>query len=658
MKKVFWRATCAFLIGTLLCAGCGNSAGGNGTVVNGDEADETSGQAGNGFEQTKEDISVILTTDKEVYEAGETVHYELTITNNNPDYTVNGKKFSYTNKGLVPESEGSMPDMFDTLRSGSAITLKGRLVGGNSGSPGSSSGASGQDVVSFMPCVKITYGGEEAMVRCVLNLKLIMVVRQFGENAEVNKTACCHDPSIFKDKDGTYYVFGTHISASSSKDLFDWTDRGGEFKAALSEETRDQIRQWNKDDTVDWNSYLWAPDITYSEEMGKYLIYLSANGDDWKSNIVLLTADEVMGPYEYAGTVVFGGFDETTYKETDAPQVLGEDELPERYQINGVGNKKWGDKFPNCIDPCAFYDDDGNLWMTYGSWSGGIFMLQLDEKTGLRDYSVTYETDKHSDAYFGKLIAGGKYVSGEGSYIQKIGDYYYLFISYGGLEAKNGYNIRVYRSEKPDGPYVDEVGNTPYYDSYSMNYNHNRGIRLFGGYRWKTMSVGQVSQGHNSAFVDDDGKAYIVFHTRTTNGTEQHYVKVHQLFVNEDGWLVAAPYLTNGETLDEKGLDPSEIIGDYEVIIHRLNLNYGEYEVNTTEDISLNEDGSITGDYEGSWEAVDGTAYIRIKTEDDTYSGVALKMKIEGSSVETTVFTCLGQKTQITLWGSRFIQTR
>ena len=168
--------------------------------------------------------------------------------------------------------------------------------------------------------------------------------------------------------------------------------------------------------------------------------------------------------------------------------------------------------------------------------------------------------------------------------------------------------------------------------------------------------MGQVAQGHNSAFVDDDGKAYIVFHTRTTNGSEQHYVKVHQLFTNEDGWLVAAPYLTNGETLDETGLDRSEIIGDYEVIMHKLNLNYGDLEVNGTERISLNEDGSVTGAYEGSWEAVDGKAYIRIKTADDIYSGIALKMKIEGSSIETTVFTCLGQKTQITLWGSKSVE--
>ena len=37
-------------------------------------------------------------------------------------------------------------------------------------------------------------------------------------------------------------------------------------------------------------------------------------------------------------------------------------------------------------------------------------------------------------------------------------DYYYLFLSFGGLNAADGYNIRVCRSKNPDGPYVDALG--------------------------------------------------------------------------------------------------------------------------------------------------------------------------------------------------------
>jgi arabinan endo-1,5-alpha-L-arabinosidase len=38
-------------------------------------------------------------------------------------------------------------------------------------------------------------------------------------------------------------------------------------------------------------------------------------------------------------------------------------------------------------------------------------------------------------------------------------DYYYLFLSFGGLDAAGGYNIRVARSRNPDGPFVDAAGN-------------------------------------------------------------------------------------------------------------------------------------------------------------------------------------------------------
>jgi len=440
------------------------------------------------------------------------------------------------------------------------------------------------------------------------------------------------------------------MGAGVSDDLRNWTQLESSFRASFTTETKNQIRAWNKDNNVgNWYDYLWAPDVVYNEKMGKYCMYLSANGDDWKSNIVLLTSDDIMGPYSYVDSIVYGGFDESNYKETDIVKVCGES-LPQRYITNGVKNHKWGDEYPNCIDPCVYYDDDGNLRMVYGSWSGGIFLLELDEETGLRDYNVKYETNAHSDAYFGKKIAGGKYVSGEGPYIQKIGDFYYLFISYGNLEANGGYNVRIFRSKKPDGDFVDMLGNTPFYDVYEFNYNQSKGVRLFGGYKWRTFSFGQVAQGHNSAFVDDDGKAYIVCHTRTTNGTEQHYVKIHQLFTNKEGWLVAAPFGTNGETLQEGNLPTEEIVGEYEVIIHDLQIDYKNLETKKPVFINFKADGTIDGDLEGEWEIVENTPYIYITLDDICYSGVLTKMKIENTNIETVVFTALGEN-QVTIWG-------
>ncbi len=659
---------------------------------------------------TTDGITVTIETDKEEYKAGEEVQYSVIVENGRGKWDISASTFTYSNtEGLTAVEEGSMPDSLPEIPSGESHTLTGRLVGVQENFSGSAEGgaaglavgvtaavvaviaivaaavvlllkkkkgakaaalflaaallageglpaqAAANETITVRPYVNFTYGGQEVVIRAVMELKMeqqLMVIEP--EDRKTYQKITCHDPSIFKDFDGTYYIFGSFLTGGSTQDLYNWTSLDARIQGGFSQEVRDQIKAWNKDENADgWNGYLWAPDIIYNPHMEKYCMYLSANGDDWKSNIVLLTADDIMGPYDYAGSIVYGGFDADNYGETDAPKVLGESEIPERYVVNGISNRKWGDMWPNCIDPCVISDDEGNLWMSYGSWSGGIFMLELDEETGLRDYSVTYESNEHSDAYFGAKIAGGSYASGEASYIQKIGDYYYLFISYGALEARGGYNVRIFRSQRPDGDYVDLLGNTPYFDRLVQNFNLSVGVRLMGGYKWRNFNVGQVAQGHNSAFVDDDGRAYMVFHTRTANGTEGHNVKVHQLFMTKEGWLVAAPYQTTGEALKPDGYTVSEVAGDYEIILHELDIDYENLDVNQPKFITLTEEGKITGDYEGTWELESGTSYISLHFNGQEYSGVTVSMEIEYTTIETMTFTAVGLNDQITLWGSR-----
>lgn len=694
--------------------------------------------------QTSDDgITVTLAADKKSYGQGEEIHYTLTIENGKGLSRVVGAEFTYSNKGLVPAAEDSMPASFPDIQPGETCVLSGVLAGDEAVSdagegsaaaplPGGSDAVSGPgdsgfeaggpviiaaaaigglavvllillfiwkkakgkedggrrgrrtgggagalalllalcaagtafpaeaaaDSVTLRPYLKLEYAGQEVTIRAVMEFRVEQERWNVSaEDKSQNKQITCHDPSIFRDRDGVYYVFGTHITGGRSTNLYDWASLDNVLRESYSSETRNQVRAWNEEGNKgDWFGYLWAPDVIYNETMGKYCVYLSADGDNWKSNIVMLTADYVTGPYEYAGTVVYSGFTAETFGETDAPKALGTGEIPERYVTNGVENKKWGDMWPNCIDPCVFYADDGRLLMAYGSWSGGIFMLELDRETGLRDYSVSYDTDIHSDAYFGKKIAGGSYASGEGAYIQRIGDYYYLFISYGGLEAAGGYNVRVFRSLRPDGDYVDALGHTAYYDKYILNINHSSGVRLMGGYQWRNFNVGQVAQGHNSAFVNEDGRAYMVFHTRTTNGTEGHYVKLHQLFQTKEGWLVAAPYLTHGETLKEDGYSVSEVAGDYEIILHELIIDYKNLEAKKPGMITLEQDGAITGEYTGSWSLESGTPYITLTLDGKSYSGVALEMEVEGTVLRTMVFTALGVENQTALWGSRHIE--
>lgn len=520
-----------------------------------------------------------------------------------------------------------------------------------------------------------------------------------------------HDPSIVtttgSDGKTAYYVFGTMLGVAKTTDLMNWQD------TAVNGEVKDKLfgnagyngafqknaltgtqTLYGKDGTsytVDFGTYninswlgstdlkgkTWAPDVIYNKAMNKWCMYYSIT-DNNHAVIVLLTADNIEGPYVYQAPIVFGGFNNDQgkhgdFRNTDMNLVQGALEeggsLPARYtEVN------WGNYWVSDIDPCVFYDDEGNLWMSYGSWSGGIFMLELDEKTGLRDYSVKYESDYAankqagvSDPYFGKKIAGGCYVSGEGSYIEKIGNYYYLFMSYGFYSPTGGYNMRVFRSEKPDGSYTDCNGQSSLYSSWQDNYRKtSKGLQLMNNYQWNTMDVAEIAQGHNSAYVDSDGNSYVIYHTKFANDTAGHELRIHQLYQNENGWIVAAPYEYAGEKVNDQTIAStpvaaSEIAGGYDLIVHQYNNPKAEDDGTVADNvdivkpvrIQLKEDGTVTGAYTGTWEEKAGTAYATITIGGKTYKGVFAEQKIDSTNIRTMCFTAVCEKTGECIWGSR-----
>lgn len=549
-----------------------------------------------------------------------------------------------------------------------------------------------------------------------------------------------HDPSIVMDvtesTNPKYYIYGSHLGraktyASGNYQIWNNTFKTGEentgtsnslfadvngksinFKDAYSTHVIKKVKN-SKGEEVAFGNFdangwqfkgntvkgmQWAPDVIYNKTMKKWCMYMSLNGDHWCSSIVCFTSDDLEGPWAYQGPVVFSGFQGTfshnaytaddDWKHTDLAVATGETSLPARYQTGD----SWGSYWPNCIDPCVFYDDDDNLWMSYGSWSGGIFIIRLDKTNGLRDYTYTFpyqisgktvtpggaDANCTSDPYFGKKIAGGYYVSGEASYIQKVDKYYYLFMSYGGLTAAGGYQIRVFRSEKPDGPYKDcltSKGIDAVYDKYILNFGgdakRDEGVKLFGNYQWETMPNAELAQGHNSAIVDHKGRALIVYHTRFLNRGEEHEVRVHQLFVNQDGWLVAAPYEFSGETYTDNDIatqqlyDATEVEGDYQIIAHPYRQNTAAMDYEKPVTIHLNADGSISGKYTGKWELVSGTSYINLTLKgvatantEVKFKGVLTEQTIDYTNIKALCFTALSSSDGLATSGGASLQTR
>lgn len=393
-----------------------------------------------------------------------------------------------------------------------------------------------------------------------------------------------HDPSVIRVGTQTY-IFGSHLAAAKSSDLMNWTK--------FADLVTDTNPLFNKVSTAlaeafAWTGVqgLWAADVARLDDGKYYMYYNSCEGSSPRSALGVAVADSVEGPYVNKQLILKSGMwnqtspDGTVYDAT---------------------------KHPNVVDPQVFRDASDQLWMIYGSYSGGIFIMAMDKATGLPVAGQGY----------GKHLMGGNHARIEGAYVlySPVSKYYYLFVSFGGLAADGGYNLRVARSLKPDGPYVDAKGTDmstvkgaagTLFDDASIA---PHGQKLMGGHTWSLASgesgsaLGYVSPGHNSAYYDSSsGQYFLIFHTRFPGTGEAHEVRVHEMFLNEDNWLVAAPLryapLSLAAGSPSATVSASEAAGSYKMINHGKDISAT---AKTSVAIKLASDGTLSGGASGSW---------------------------------------------------------
>ncbi len=484
------------------------------------------------------------------------------------------------------------------------------------------------------------------------------------------KEVSVHDPSIMRDADGTYYIFGSHITTAKSKDLIDWeyTARGYKREGNvhfgnLSENLKGSFKWAGEDDSDCKGGFaVWAPDVYYNPKYlwkdgsrGAYMMYYSASSTYKRSCIGLAVSKEIDGVYEYVDTVIYSGFTKVKAKDENSTHNkiytnTNIDELIEKGRVCSYKDD-WGiedydsTKYPNAIDPCVYEDAKGRLYLTYGSWSGGIFALRINELNGMPIYpgfdKVTPD-GRMVDRYFGTHIAGGKGWSGEGPFIyyDKETDYFYLQTSYEWLGTDGGYHIRLFRSKDALGPYIDILGNSAVYGDI----HHEHGVKLFGNYKLDGTAA-YTSGGHSSGLIDTDGERYLVYHTRF-KGSEHFQVRVHQMFMNEDGWMVVAPFRYMGNKISEEGYLDDEIVGLYEYINHGRYIGEGT-RVKEGLTVRLASDGRIYGAVEGEWEK--RGKYVTMKIDGQTYKGVFFKQLDEQGELVMT-FTLTGGENE-SVWG-------
>ncbi len=438
-----------------------------------------------------------------------------------------------------------------------------------------------------------------------------------------------HDPSVMRTPEGMYYIIGSHMGGAKSPNLIHWSQLGSSINSqpyfSDIRTTLGWLLDWcsaGGDGTTDT---FWAGDyvrLRTGQNAGKYLMYYcSCYGSNAQSAIGYAIADSPEGKFSDLGPLRYSSGLNATINVGDGTNVA--------FRVSTM---------PNCVDPNTFYDKNGQLWMVYGSYSGGIFILQMNE-----DGSIADTDNNKLNSHYGKKIIGGGSAPIEGAYIMYSPDteYYYLFLSFGGLASDGGYNVRVFRSKTADGTYTDNnsshVLTSTGTQSESTMYNY--GVKLVGNYKWslaegeswassndgtwvttKANSVGYVSPGHNSAYYDLlTGRYFLVFHTRFYRGWEGHAVRVHEMFMNEDGWPVLAPYRYAGERQKEVVFKASDYPGTYKFVMHDTPKD--TLQAASTE-IVLGEDGSVTGSANFA-----ATTKVTNKTVTGTWSVDALDPK-------------------------------
>ena len=187
-------------------------------------------------------------------------------------------------------------------------------------------------------------------------------------------------------------------------------------------------------------------------------------------------------------------------------------------------------------------------------------------------------------------------------------------------------------------------------------------MNIFGAYDdWGFQTVGdwgERAQGHNSIIAAQDGRTYLVYHTRFQNRGEGHEVRVHQVYQNEEGWLVAAPFEYTGEGVKSAGIAAAQkvatadIPGTYKLLAHRYGLDHAAKAYAAPVDVTLNADGTLSGDdVTGTWAIKAGTSYITFSVGDSQYKGVMVPQTLEPTNTKVPCFTVLDSKTGITIWG-------
>ncbi|WP_066582264.1 arabinan endo-1,5-alpha-L-arabinosidase [Cellulomonas timonensis] len=335
-----------------------------------------------------------------------------------------------------------------------------------------------------------------------------------------------HDPTAVRDADGTHYLFSTDAYADGpvragvqvrrSRDLVDW-----EFHGWALPGVPEAGAAWSG------AGGLWAPEVVRVGD--EWRMYWSASTFGSRTSAIgLAVAPSPTGPWADRGLVV------TSLHDVDGP---------------------------NAIDANAVADADGRHWLVYGSFFGGIHVIELDPATGL---AVGGEpADGHRPGTC--LARRPRAVEGavEGAFVlPRPGGGHAMLISYDSLFST--YHLRVGVAERVTGPYRDHAGR-PLTDDDADPAILLASHALTGGRTW--LAPGHASVLTTPSPVGGADLQLLVHHVRDGAHPHQHEAQVRRLLWTHGRWPVVSPQPWAGDReTHELAPDARTLLGVWEVV--------------------------------------------------------------------------------------------
>lgn len=309
------------------------------------------------------------------------------------------------------------------------------------------------------------------------------------------------DPDVLKADDGYFYMYCTNTYCEmgnkgmqydrgpifQSKDLINWTWVGSVFDG------HPQALNWG-----DKDAGVWAPSVIKVGDRYNYYYSLSLWGDS-NPGIGVATSLTPYGPWTHYGKVLDSN-------------------------LSGVKNS---------IDPQPIYDEDGKLYLIWGSFYGIGAVELTDDGTevfwginNIKDH-LYWIIDDNSN---GQMDININY---EGSYIIKRNDSYYYFGSQGTCcdGVNSTYRVKAGKANKLLGKYYGSDGKTLTDETGSY------GDLVVGP------SEEVAGVGHNTVVEDYEGEFWLFYHGFDVDGEypNERTIFMDKLYFDENDM----PYVEN-----------------------------------------------------------------------------------------------------------------